>query len=136
MKLTDEIVRDFLRYLYDSGYRYLFIDKVHSAIAVSKSKPTFSDNRCIESMNFYDELFGYERKLGKAILNDEGYCIDIGKKINIFDWSTVKVDTKIHVKDRKKTMLGCDVISLIIKMAKYMFGATEKLHGVRMAIVV
>ena len=101
MILTDEIARDFLRYLYDSGYRYLFIDKVHSAIAVSKSKPIFSDNRCIESMNFYDELFGYERKLGKAILNDEGCCIDIGKKLNIFDWSTVKVDTKIHVKDRK-----------------------------------
>ena len=85
MILTDELVRDFLRYLYDSGYRYLFIDKVHSAIAASKSKPTFSDNRCIESMNFYDELFGYERKLGKAILNDEGHCIDIGKKLNIFD---------------------------------------------------
>lgn len=100
MKLTDEIVRDFLRYLYDSGYRYLFIDKVRSAIAVSKSKPTFSDNRCIESMNFYDELFGYERKLGKAILNDEGHCIDIREKLNIVDWSAVKVDTKIRVKDK------------------------------------
>ena len=50
---------------------------------------------------FYDELFGYEYKLGKAILNDEGHCIDIGEKLNIIDWSTVKVDTKIHVKDRK-----------------------------------
>lgn len=100
MKLTDEIVRDFLRYLYDSGYRYLFINKVHSIIAVSKSKPIFFDIRCIESMNFYDELFGYERKLGKAILNNEGCCIDIGKKLNIVDWSAVKVDTKIRVKDR------------------------------------
>lgn len=101
MILTDEIVRGFLQYLYDNDYRYLFVAIRNNAIAASKAKPIFSDNRCIESMNFYDELSGYECKLGKAILNDEGHCVDIGKKLNIVDWSTVKVDTKIHVRDRE-----------------------------------
>lgn len=98
---TDEIVRDFLQYLYDNGYRYLFVVTHTNDVAISKSKPTFSNGKCLESMAFYDKLYGYEYKLGKAILNDEGYCIDIGKKLNIIDWSAVKVDTKIHVKDRK-----------------------------------
>lgn len=101
MILTDELVRDFLQYLYDNGYRYLFVVTYINNIAISKSKPTFSKEKCLESMAFYDKLYGYEYKLGKAILNDEGHCIDIGKKLNIIDWSTVKVDTKIHVKDRK-----------------------------------
>lgn len=68
---------------------------------VSKSKPLFSKDINVESMMIYDKLSGYESKLGKAILDSEGRCIDIGKKLNIVDWSTVKVDTKIHVKDRK-----------------------------------
>lgn len=101
MILTDELVRDFLQYLYDEGYRYLFVVTYTNAVAVSKSKPTFSNEKCLGSAVFYDELFGYEYKLGKAILNNEGHCIDIGEKLNIIDWSTVKVDTKIHVKDRK-----------------------------------
>lgn len=101
MILTDELVRDFLQYLYDEGYRYLFVVTYTNAVAISKLKPTFSNEKCLGSAVFYDELFGYEYKLGKAILNDEGHCIDIGGKLNIIDWSTVKVDTKIHVKDRK-----------------------------------
>lgn len=101
MILTDEIVKDFLQYLYDEGYRYLFVVTYTGAAAVSKSKPTFSNEKLIESSAFYDVLLGYEHKLGRLILNDTYYCIDIGKKLNIIDWSTVKVDTKIHVKDRK-----------------------------------
>lgn len=99
MILTDELIRDFLQYLYDNGYRYLFIVTHTNDVAISKSKPTFSNGKCLESMAFYDKLYGYEYKLGKAILNDEGHCIDIGKKLNIIDWSTVKVDTKIRVRD-------------------------------------
>lgn len=101
MILTDEIVRDFLQYLYDNGYRYLFVVTYNDVIAISKSKPTFSNEKCLESMAFYDKLYGYEYKLGKAILNDEGYCIDIGEKLNIIDWSTIEVDTKIRVRDRE-----------------------------------
>lgn len=101
MILTDELVRDFLQYLYDEGYRYLFVVTYTNAVAVSKSKPTFSNEKCLGSAVFYDELFGYEYKLGNAILNDEGHCIDIGEKLNIIDWSTVKVDTKILVKNNE-----------------------------------
>lgn len=100
MILTDEIVKDFLQYLYDEGYRYLFLATPNTAVAVSKSKPLFEKNKFIEKMMLYDLLSGCEYKLGKAILNDEGHCIDIGKKLNITDWSAVKVDTKIYVKDR------------------------------------
>lgn len=101
MILTDEIARDFLQYLYDNGYRYLFVVTHINDVAISKSKPTFSNEKCLESMAFYDKLYGYEYKLGKAILNDTYYCIDIGKKLNVIDWSTVKVDTKIRVRDIK-----------------------------------
>ena len=45
----------------------------------------------------YDKLTGYARKIGKAILDKEGKCIDIAKKLKIVDWSTVKIDTKILV---------------------------------------
>lgn len=100
MTLTDEIVRDFLQYLYDEGYRYLFVVTCTGVAAVSKSKPTFSNEKFIESLASYDVLSGYEHKLGRSILNDTYYCIDIAKKLNIIDWSTVKVDTKIRVKDR------------------------------------
>lgn len=101
MILTDEIARDFLQYLYDEDYRYLFVVTYTGVAAVSKSKPTFSNEKLLESSEFYDVLSGYEYKLGRSILNDTYYCIDIAKKLNIIDWSTVKVDTKIHVKDRK-----------------------------------
>lgn len=101
MILTDEIIKDFLQYLYDEGYRYLFVVTYTGAAAVSKSKPTFSNEKLIESSAFYDVLSGYAHKLSRLILNDTYYCIDIGKKLNIIDWSTVKVDTKILVRDRE-----------------------------------
>lgn len=99
MILTDEIIKDFLQYLYDEGYRYLFFALPNTAVAVSKSKPLFAKNKFIEKMMLYDLLSGYEYKLGRAIMNDEEYCINIGEKLNIIDWSTVKVDTKILVRD-------------------------------------
>lgn len=99
MILTDELIRDFLQYLYHNDYRYLFMVECNNSIVVSKGKPLFSKGRHIESMPFYDELTGYSHKLGKAILNNEGHCIDIGEKLNIIDWSTVKVDTKILVRN-------------------------------------
>ena len=101
MILTDEIMKDFLQYLYNEGYRYLFFAIPNTTVAVSKSKPLFAKNKFIEKMMLYDLLSGYEYKLGQAILNDEEHCIDIAKKLNIIDWSAVKVDTKIHVKDRE-----------------------------------
>ena len=101
MILTDEIIKDFLQYLYDNDYRYLFIGTCSNEPLISQSKPLFSKGRSIESTMFYDKLTGYARKLGKEILNKEGHCIDIAKKLKIVDWSTVKVDTKIHVKSRK-----------------------------------
>ena len=97
MILTDEIIKDFLQYLYDEGYRYLFFALPNNAVAVSKSKPLFEKNKFIEKMMLYDLLSGYEYKLGRASMNDEEYCINIGEKLNIIDWSTVKVDTKIRV---------------------------------------
>lgn len=97
MKLADEVVNNFLQYLYDEGYRYLFVATY--SVAVSKSKPTFSNEKCLESPPFYTVLSGYAHKLGRLILNDTYYCIDIGKKLNIVDWSTVKVDTKILVRN-------------------------------------
>ena len=100
MILTDEIMKDFLQYLYNEGYRYLFFAVPNTTVAVSKSKPLFAKYKVINEMMLYDLLSGYEHKLGKAILNDEGYCIDIVKKLNIVDWSAVKIDTKIYVKDR------------------------------------
>lgn len=97
MILTDEIMKDFLQYLYDEGYRYLFMATPNITVAVSKSKPLFAKNKFIEKMMLYDLLSGYEYKLGRAILNDEEHCINIGKKLNITDWSAVEVDTKIRV---------------------------------------
>lgn len=101
MILTDEIMKDFLQYLYDEGYCYLFFAIPNTTVAVSKVKPLFEKNKFIEDIMIYDLLSGYEYKLGKSILNDEGHCIDIRGKLNIVDWSAVKVDTKVHVKDRK-----------------------------------
>lgn len=99
MILTDEVVKDFLQYLYDEGYRYLFMATPNTTVAVSKAKPLFTENKFIESMMLYDLLSGYEYKLGKVILGENGQCIDIGKQLNIVDWSAVKVDTKILVRD-------------------------------------
>ena len=45
MILTGELVRDFLQYLYDNGYRYLFVVTYINDIAISKSKPTFSKEK-------------------------------------------------------------------------------------------
>nr|DAL92406.1 MAG TPA: hypothetical protein [Caudoviricetes sp.] len=101
MKLTDELIKDFLQYLYHNNYRYLFTGTYSNEPLVSQSKPLFSKGRGIENMMIYDRLNGYAGKLGKEILNKEGNCIDIAKKLNIVDWSTVKVDTKIMVKDRE-----------------------------------
>ena len=56
MILTDEIVKDFLQYLYDEGYRYLFLATPNTAVAVSKSKPLFEKNKFIEKMMLYDLL--------------------------------------------------------------------------------
>lgn len=98
MILADEVVNNFLQYLYDEGYRYLFVVTYTGAAAVSKSKPTFSNGKCLESAAFYTVLSGYAHKLGRLILSDTYYCIDIGKKLNIIDWSTVEVDTKIRVR--------------------------------------
>lgn len=99
MILTDEIAKDFLQYLYDEGYRYLFMAIPNTAVVVSKSKPLFTNDKFIENMMLYDLLSGYEYKIGRTIMNDEEYCIDIGEKLNIIDWSTVKVDTKIRVRE-------------------------------------
>ena len=99
MRLTDELIKDFLQYLYDNDYRYLFIGTCSNEPLVSQSKPLFSKGRSVESTMFYDKLTGYARKLGKEFLNKEGHCIDIAKKLKIVDWSTVKVDTKIRVRD-------------------------------------
>ena len=99
MILTDEIIKDFLQYLYDNDYRYLFIGTCSNEPLVSKAKPLFSKGRSVESTMFYDKLTGYARKIGKAILDKEGNCIDIAKKLKIVDWSTVEVDTKILVKN-------------------------------------
>lgn len=99
MILTDEIVKDFLQYLYDEGYRYLFMATPNTKVVVSKLKPLFTKDKCIESMMLYNVLSGYSQKIGKAILGDNGHCIDIGKQLNVIDWSAVKVDTKILVRD-------------------------------------
>lgn len=101
MILTDEIIKDFLQYLYDNDCRYLFIGTCSNEPLVSRAKPLFSKVRSVESTMLYDKLTGYACKIGKAILDKEGNCIDIAKKLKIVDWSAVKVDTKIHVKDRK-----------------------------------
>lgn len=98
MILTDEIIKDFLKYLYDNDYRYLFIGTCSNEPLVSQSKPLFTKGRSIESTVLYDKLTGYARKLSKVILDNKGRCIDIAKELKIIDWATVKVDTKILVK--------------------------------------
>ena len=129
MILTDEIVKDFLQYLYDEGYRYLFMALPNTTVAVSKSKPLFSKDKCIESMMLYDVISGYSHKIGKIILGESGQCIDIGKQLNIIDHSAVKVDTKILV------VYGENVILRVMKTEKYMLLIAEKLHGVPMLII-
>lgn len=135
MKLADEVINNFLQYLYDEGYRYLFVVTYTGAAAVSKSKPTFSNEKCLESPPFYTVLSGYAHKLGRLILNDTYYCIDIGKKLNIVDWFTVEVDTKIRVRDYTRIIHGKTVISLFMKMVKYMLTIVEKLRGVQKQVI-
>lgn len=97
--LTEEGMDIMLKTLYNSGWRYIFKQGYLDRLYVSKDKPRYSENNVL--------IFNPENQapLGNpliALITDalEGRnYVEIADYIDEVDWSTVKVDTPVLVKD-------------------------------------
>lgn len=97
--LTEEGLKMLLNDLYEGGTRYIYRPTGHSSIYISTLAPTIEDDGEIERVG--SNAFTL-RMYTAHLLSDifEGTnCIDIAKALNKVDWSTVKVDTPVLVKD-------------------------------------
>lgn len=97
--LTEEGMEIMLKTLYKSGWRYIFRKGYIDEFYVSKEKPSYSEN---DILIFHPEN---QARLGNttiALIADalEGRnYIAIADHIDVVDWSTVKVDTPVLVKE-------------------------------------
>lgn len=99
--LTQEGMEIMLKTLYKDGWRYIFRRGYIDEFYVSKEKPRYSEN---DILIFCPE---HQARLGNtstALIAEalKGFnYITIADHINIVDWSTVKVDTPVLVKNYK-----------------------------------
>ena len=97
--LTEEGLKMLLNDLYDCGIRYMYRPTGHSSIYISILAPTIEDDGEIECVGSDAvTLRMYTVHLLSDIFESTN-CIDIAKALNKVDWSTVKVDTPVLVKD-------------------------------------
>lgn len=97
--ITDEQGREWLlQKLYEEGWRYCVMDNYEN-IYLTNEKPSMYDDADeirISSINEYRNINVIGVMLPTLNRNE---CIDIAEELGIVDWSKVKVDTPILVKD-------------------------------------
>lgn len=97
--ITDEQGREWLfRKLYDDGWRYIVANK-YDNIYLTNEKPSMFDDVDevrISSCKKYIGITGVMAALPKLSANE---VFDIAEKLGIVDWTKVKVDTPVLVRD-------------------------------------
>lgn len=97
--LTQEGMEIMLKTLYKDGWRYIFQGQQRGRFYVSKEEPHYHRN---EVFAYCDgDTISLNRSLNVFLadaLEGRNY-IEIANHIDVVDWSTVKVDTPVLVKD-------------------------------------
>lgn len=97
--LTEKGMEIMLKTLYISGWRYIFKKEHRDEFCISKEKPSYSEyGRLIFHPQHQAPLSDTLSMLIADAMKEYNY-ITIVDHINIVDWSTVKVDTPVLVKD-------------------------------------
>ena len=97
--ITDEQGREWLfRKLYDDGWRYIVADKYDNMYLTNEKPSMFDDvdEVRISSCKKYIGITGVMAALPKLSANE---VFDIAEELGIVDWSKVKVDTPVLVRD-------------------------------------
>nr|DAV61257.1 MAG TPA: hypothetical protein [Caudoviricetes sp.] len=100
--ITDEQGREWLlQKLYDEGWRYIVADKYDNMYLTNEKPSMFDDvdEVRISSCKKYIGITGVMATLPKLSANE---VFDITEELGIVDWSKVKVDTPILVKQHKQ----------------------------------
>lgn len=99
--LTQEGMEIMLKTLYKNGWRYIFQGQQRGKFYASVEKPHYHEN---EVFSYCDGNKSSFDSTANALIADtlSGYnYIEIADHIDIVDWSTVKVDTPVLVRNCK-----------------------------------
>lgn len=105
--LTDEQGREWLlQKLYDDGWRYIVADKYDNMYLTNEKPAMFDDvdEVRISSCKKYIGITGVMAALPKLSANE---VYDIAEELGIVDWSKVKVDTPVFVRDSENDVWKC-----------------------------
>ena len=105
--ITDEQGREWLfQKLYDDGWRYIVADKYDNMYLTNEKPSMFDDvdEVRISSCKKYIGITGFMAALPKLSSNE---VFDIAEELGIVDWSKVKVDTPVFVRDSENDVWKC-----------------------------
>ena len=105
--ITDEQGREWLlQKLYDDGWRYIVADKYDNMYLTNEKPSMFDDvdEVRISSCKKYIGITGVMAALPKLTANE---VYDIAEELGIVDWSKVKVDTPVFVRDSENDVWKC-----------------------------
>lgn len=105
--ITDEQGREWLlQKLYDDGWRYIVADKYDNMYLTNEKPSMFDDvdEVRISSCKKYIGITGVMAALPKLSANE---VFDIAEELGIVDWSKVKVDTPVFVRDSENDVWKC-----------------------------
>lgn len=105
--ITDEQGREWLfQKLYDDGWRYIVADKYDNMYLTNEKPSMFDDvdEVRISSCKKYIGITGVMAALPKLSANE---VFDIAEELGIVDWSKVKVDTPLFVRDSENDVWKC-----------------------------
>lgn len=105
--ITDEQGREWLlQKLYDEGWRYIVADKYDNMYLTNEKPSMFDDvdEVRISSCKKYIGITGVKAALPKLSANE---VFDITEELGIVDWSQVKVDTPVFVRDSENDVWKC-----------------------------
>lgn len=105
--ITDEQGREWLlQKLYDEGWRYIVADNFEN-IFLTGEKPSMYDDVDEVRISSCEKCIGaysIARILPKLKSNE---VLDIAEELGIVDWSKVKVDTPVFVRDSENDVWKC-----------------------------
>ena len=105
--ITDEQGREWLlQKLYDDGWRYIVADKYDNMYLTNEKPSMFDDvdEVRISSCKKYIGITGVMATLPKLSANE---VFSIEDELGIVDWSKVKVDTPVFVRDSENDVWEC-----------------------------
>lgn len=101
--LTQTGVIEMLQHIYNQGFKYIFYNSDRNIFQASQQKPYFENGEFEYCTGFKNDFVdGFSTKVLEDLLCGHNY-IDIIEQLNIVDWSTVKVDTPVYVRDKEDT---------------------------------